>query len=42
MAILIVVEAIRTISKGLEKRVGGTGNQRKNRDNSDHSSVKIS
>ena len=37
----IVVNAQRTVPKGLRKKNGGTGNQTKNRNPQNHSIVKI-
>ena len=38
----IIIEALRTVPKSLERRQGVTGGQRKNRDHPGHGSVKIS
>ena len=41
MALTIVVDAIETVSKGLKPKTRGIGNQRKGRDETDHSIAKI-
>ena len=41
MVIPIVVDALGTVLKGLEKSLGRTGEQKKNQDDSDLSTVRI-